>query len=142
MVAPDPARTGFATIRSTDAIPLEYLVRSSRVDLGRASKEDPPSKCALGDNQSISRQHARIEWDAATSAWVLTVQGKNGVVVNDDPVTTPDSPPRPLKSRDVLSIGNRRVVWHGPAPGWPVLTGDGEAVAFGEVKAEVKEEGG
>ena len=136
MVAPalDPSRTAYAVIRSPDPghTQEEFLVRHPYVDLGRAAKNDPPAKCALGDNQAISRQHARVAWDAALGAWNLTVQGKNGVVVNTGPLITPACPPHPVASRDVLSIGDRRIVWHGPAPGWPVLGGDGVLGVAGE----------
>ena len=149
MVAPpppalDPARAAFALLRSTDAVnpPLEFRVRVPFVDLGRAAKADPPTKCALGDNQAISRQHARIEWHAGTGEWRLTVQGKNGVVVNADPVTGPDAPPRPLASRDILQIGDRRLVWHGPAAEWPVLTGEGLMVVPGAAGVKEEEGGG
>ena len=139
----DPDRTAFAAITSPDPGHQKdlFLVRAQAVDLGRTSKDDPPSKCPLGDNMGISRQHARIAWDAAAGAWALTVQGKNGVCVNNGTLLRPESAPWPLASGDALAIADRLLVWRGPAPGWPVLGGDGKVlVAGGDGRGGVERE--
>jgi hypothetical protein len=80
-----------------------------------------------GDNQGISRQHARIAWNPDAAAWELSVQGKNGVAVDGAQVAAGAEPVR-LRSGAALVIGDRKLTWHGPAPGWPVLTGEGDVV--------------
>jgi hypothetical protein len=99
--------------------------------LSPASTPSTQHRHPQGGSPTISRQHARISWDAAAAAWVLTVQGKNGVLVDGNQVG-PADPPRRLGSRAALAIGDRHLAWHGPAPGWPVLTGDGRVVLYDE----------
>ena len=59
-----------------------------------------------GENshQNISRHVGSIDWNKKTGCWELHVSGKSGLCVNDQRYTD-DSPPIPLKSRDVISTG-------------------------------------
>ena len=59
--------------------------------LGRAKNADP-SYINVGDCKSISKQNATIAFDGKRGLFLLTVLGKNRVVVNGQTVTNGDPP--------------------------------------------------
>jgi adenylate cyclase len=57
------------------------------------------------DDRSVSRRHARIEWDGRAYR-VEDLFSVNGVRVNDVPLTPGPAGARPLANGDVLKLGN------------------------------------
>ncbi|GAX81600.1 hypothetical protein CEUSTIGMA_g9028.t1 [Chlamydomonas eustigma] len=84
---------------------IEVFIRKLEITLGRTTKS-MPLDVVLGDNMNISRQHAKINYNLETRNFELSVMGKNGVSVNGT-LYTPMSPPQPLRSQDLLSVGEK-----------------------------------
>ncbi|PNH10982.1 Fork head transcription factor 1 [Tetrabaena socialis] len=101
-------RCGFAKLQGQG---IEYFVRKYEITMGRVSKNSPLD-LVLGDTNTISRQHAAIRYNFDTKCFELVVLGKNGVQVDsgngETHLYTPESPPTPLKSRDLLTMGEKR----------------------------------
>lgn len=77
---------------------FEYFVQTLSLTLGRRVVGRDPVDVDLGTSRSISRVHARIQYDFATRQFVILPLGKNGIVVDD--VTYPQNcDPVPLKSK-------------------------------------------
>lgn len=62
----------------------------------------------LGNGMNISRQHAKIVFNFGTQRFELIILGKNGVHIGETHLV-PQSPPYPLKSQELLLIGDRLV---------------------------------
>ncbi|KAF0694727.1 Aste57867_14403 [Aphanomyces stellatus] len=59
---------------------FEALITQLPVDLGRGSLTEPTSgKICLGEQMSVSRVHARINWNAEKTCFELECLGKNGL---------------------------------------------------------------
>lgn len=97
-------RCGFAKLVGEG---VEVFVRKFEIVMGRNSKSTTLD-VVLGDNMNISRQHAKIVFNFDTKNFELIVLGKNGVTV-EDVLYTPESPPQPLRSQDLLVIGDKKL---------------------------------
>ncbi len=67
----------------------------------------------LGENTAISRQHAAIRYNFESKCFELIVMGKNGVSVESAAtgalvMYTPQSPPQPLRSKDLIIVADKR----------------------------------
>lgn len=67
----------------------------------------------LGENTAISRQHAAIRYNFESKCFELVVMGKNGVSVESATtgalvMYTPQSPPQPLRSKDLIIVADKR----------------------------------
>ncbi|GIL74672.1 hypothetical protein Vretimale_2312 [Volvox reticuliferus] len=106
---PRLARCGFAKLQGEG---IEFFVRKYEITMGRTSKNSTLD-LILGDSTTISRQHASIRYSFDTKSFELVVLGKNGVTVESSGsgathLYTPDSPPTPLRTRDLLIMGEKR----------------------------------
>ncbi|GIL48320.1 hypothetical protein Vafri_4599 [Volvox africanus] len=106
---PRLARCGFAKLQGDG---IEFFVRKYEITMGRTSKNSTLD-LILGDSTTISRQHASIRYNFDTKSFELVVLGKNGVTVESSGsgathLYTPDSPPTPLRTRDLLIMGEKR----------------------------------
>ncbi|KAF0713862.1 hypothetical protein AaE_011691 [Aphanomyces astaci] len=85
-----------------DTEPFEVVITQLPVELGRGSLENQPEgRICLGDQMSVSRTHARINWSAEKSCFELECLGKNPLYVAGRPVnkgtTVQLTPKLPLK---------------------------------------------
>ncbi|GLC40036.1 hypothetical protein PLESTB_001517700 [Pleodorina starrii] len=106
---PRLVRCGFAKLQGDG---IEFFVRKYEITIGRTSKNSTLD-LILGDSTTISRQHATIRYNFDAKCFELVVLGKNGVQVEScgsgaTHLYTPDSPPTPLRSRDLLIMGEKR----------------------------------
>ncbi|GLI69422.1 hypothetical protein VaNZ11_014031 [Volvox africanus] len=106
---PRLARCGFAKLQGDG---IEFFVRKYEITMGRTSKNSTLD-LILGDSTTISRQHASIRYNFDIKSFELVVLGKNGVTVESSGsgathLYTPDSPPTPLRTRDLLIMGEKR----------------------------------
>ncbi len=61
-----------------------YFVQSLSVVIGRSSSSSDEAihvDIDLGKSKTISRRHAKIEYDFQTRTWLLYVLGRNGLKV-------------------------------------------------------------
>ncbi|CAI5949385.1 unnamed protein product [Closterium sp. NIES-65] len=91
-------------------------MQSYSVVLGRNSKKSSVDLdlSALGGGMNVSRNHARIFYDFAAREFRLEVLGKNGVYV-DGQSKSSGSDPIPLKSQQLLQVGDKRFYFLLPA---------------------------
>ncbi|EFJ46772.1 hypothetical protein VOLCADRAFT_92922 [Volvox carteri f. nagariensis] len=106
---PRLARCGFAKLQGEG---IEFFIRKYEITMGRTSKNSTLD-LILGDSTTISRQHATIRYNFDAKCFELAVLGKNGVTVESTSngtthLYTPESPPTPLRSRDLLIMGEKR----------------------------------
>ncbi|RHY17941.1 hypothetical protein DYB25_002340 [Aphanomyces astaci] len=82
-----------------DTEPFEVVITQLPVELGRGSLENQPEgRICLGDQMSVSRTHARINWSAEKSCFELECLGKNPLYVAVNKGTTVQLTPKlPLK---------------------------------------------
>jgi hypothetical protein len=83
---------------------FERICSTLPATLGRAKKADP-GYINVGDCKSISKQNASITFDGERGLFVLTVLGKNRVVVDGISVTNGD-PPVPLYNKSAIRMGS------------------------------------
>ena len=96
---------GFAKLKGTNGLAIEYIIKKYAITIGRKSKSTPVD-VVLGDSMSISRNHATIEYNFQNKCWELAVRGKNGVSVGKI-LYTPSSAPVTLRSQDLLQFGDK-----------------------------------
>lgn len=82
-----------------------YYVQSLSLTLGRGVAGREKVDVDLGTSRSISRVHARIEYDFPLRQFVITPLGKNGIVIDGVPFSQHHSP-IPLKSKSCVQIGD------------------------------------
>ncbi len=75
-----------------------YYVQTLTITLGRRVAGSEDVDVDLGNGRTISRRHARIQYDWQTRKFHLSPLGKNGVHVNGE-LYTPGCPPVPLETR-------------------------------------------
>jgi hypothetical protein len=75
-----------------------YYVQSLSLTLGRAVAGREPVDVDLGPSRSISRVHARIDYDFQLRQFVITPLGKNGIVIDGFPYSK-NHTAIPLKSK-------------------------------------------
>ncbi|GJP41450.1 hypothetical protein CLOM_g1125 [Closterium sp. NIES-68] len=109
----EQVRAGFAKLHGED---FEYFVQSYSIVLGRNSKKSSVDLdlSALGGGMNVSRNHAKIFYDFAAREFRLEVLGKNGVYVDGQPKSS-GSDPVPLKSQQLLQVGDKRFFFLLPA---------------------------
>jgi hypothetical protein len=104
---------------------LEYYVRKPRIVLGRSGTSvSSEVDVLLGPSPNLSRRHAEIFCDRVRRRWYIRPLGKNGVLVNGELHSpAPDGRPAaglafaaPLRSRDLLQIGDRTFYFLLPRP--------------------------
>eukprot|EP00056_Hartaetosiga_gracilis_P006573 m.97887 g.97887 ORF g.97887 m.97887 type:complete len:377 (+) comp12505_c2_seq14:327-1457(+) len=84
-----------------------YFMQTLSITLGRytaAVGNERTVDVDLGDSMTISRIHARIEYDNTQGTFMLHSEGKNGLYVNGAFIAPRES--SPLASRDVIEIGD------------------------------------
>ena len=120
MVQVDATRSARMQGASLDALCLEVRPKASsstdRMTIGRA----PSSDVVLLD-ESISRTHAELAWDAtAGSARVTDVGGRNGTLVNGIRLT--EGVPTNLESGAVIVFGAVKCRYYSPSDFFAWLT--------------------
>ncbi|KAJ3193325.1 transcription factor [Irineochytrium annulatum] len=83
---------------------FSYFVRKLQVMLGRKVGAADQIDINLGNVKSISRKHARIQFNFIVQSFEVVVLGKNGAVV-DGRYLPPESPPATLKHNSKITIG-------------------------------------
>lgn len=104
-----------------------YYVKSPTVNIGRppdgpsrpstALESTPPLEVEsssmvhidLGPSKLVSRLHAKLFFDQEDSKWHVTVNGRNGVKVNDE--TLRQGQQRVVNSGDVMEIGGTQMMF-------------------------------
>jgi hypothetical protein len=77
---------------------IEYFVHTLSLTLGRRVPGTSGCDVDLGQSRSISRVHARIDYDFDSRQFKICPLGKNGVSI-DGTIFPPNHPPIPLKSK-------------------------------------------
>lgn len=100
----EPRELGYAKLVGAGKSSVDYLVRKQSIVIGRSAGF---ADCVIkSDDRVISRKHAKLFYDMERKEWiVLCLSKKNGVVVNGIPIVT-DSRPIPVKSRDLIEVGD------------------------------------
>lgn len=100
----EPSELGYARLSGAGKGVVDYLVRKQSVLIGR---QQSAVDCHVkSETKSISKRHARLYWIQEREEWVIEcVSRKNSVVVNGIPVI-PGSAPMPVKSRDLIELGD------------------------------------
>ncbi|KAJ3109661.1 DNA helicase mcm9 [Phlyctochytrium planicorne] len=111
-VADDASRVqAYAKLEGRD---LSYFVTKLQVVIGRKAAQADVD-IDLGISKSISRQHARIQFNFFSELFELVVLGKNGVVINNRYVPI-NSPPIPLTHNTHIKIGEHEMTFLLPQP--------------------------
>uniref|UniRef100_A0A7S0YMJ3 FHA domain-containing protein n=1 Tax=Polytomella parva TaxID=51329 RepID=A0A7S0YMJ3_9CHLO len=100
---------GFAKLEGAS---FDYYIQKYTTSFGRSSEGTSEVDVELGNLSNISKKHFIIKYNFEKKRFELTVLGKNGVNIksideNNFTLYTIDSPPRPLKSQDLIQIGGR-----------------------------------
>ncbi|KAJ3329193.1 transcription factor [Blyttiomyces sp. JEL0837] len=82
-----------------------YFVRKLEVTLGRRASETDQVDVHLGNIKSISRKHARIQFNFGIQSFEIVIMGKNGAIV-DDHYLAANSPPVRLNHKSKIVIGD------------------------------------
>ncbi|KAI8810532.1 hypothetical protein BJ742DRAFT_181395 [Cladochytrium replicatum] len=86
--------------------PISYHIRKLQVSLGRSvgpAAEDVDIH--LGDTKSISRKHARIQYNFETGCFEIAILGSNGLWINDE-YCPREAQPIPLLHRTKIDISD------------------------------------
>lgn len=80
-----------------------YLLAEDRIILGRAFGPGQPPGQLLFDDSTVSRQHARLDWDPARKRYVIShLSTTNPTLVNGRAI----SQPSPVEPGDQVRLGN------------------------------------
>lgn len=95
---------GYARLASAGRGTVDYIVRKRSIIIGRMESS---VDCHIrSDSRFVSKKHAKLEWNDNREEWLLEcISAKNCIVVNGVPVVH-GSTPFPLKSRDLVEIGD------------------------------------
>ncbi|KAJ3076144.1 Forkhead box protein B2, partial [Podochytrium sp. JEL0797] len=91
----------YAKIEGKD---FTYFVRKLSVVIGRKIQRDDNVDVHLGNVKSISRNHAKIQFNFTIQTFEILVTGKNGAVV-DGIFVAVNSAPVPLYNKSKITIG-------------------------------------
>ncbi|KAI9679829.1 MAG: transcription factor [Caeruleum heppii] len=124
-------RNGVQAYAKVSGVNWTYYVKTLKVNIGRppdpvhpaaeapvrsspaVDQEDSMVQIDLGPSKLVSRQHATIEYSSeGDSNWKLSVNGRNGVRVNDQSVRRGSS--LGLRSGDVMEIGGTQMMFVTP----------------------------
>jgi hypothetical protein len=92
-----------------DNVPFECLITQLPAELGRGpiTSTSVGGRVCLGEQKAISRQHAKITWNAEKNEYELTCLGKNGMFAAGKLVSKDQT--IELKSKMPLKIGGARI---------------------------------
>lgn len=82
-----------------------YYVQTLSIVLGRRVVGYEDVDVDLGQSKTISRRHARIDYDFNSRQFKLSPLGKNGVIVNGI-LYQSTAPPIPMESRSAIQVGD------------------------------------
>lgn len=86
---------------------LEKFLTNFPVKLGRAPDDGGKTTLQIGDNKSISRAHAQVDWNSDKGYFEMKCLGKNGITV-DQMLYKPENIPAPLRQNSAVKIGGSR----------------------------------
>ena len=86
---------------------LEKFLTNFPVKLGRAPDDGGKTSIQIGDNKSISREHACVDWNSEKGHFEVKCVGKNGITV-DQMLYKPENVPAPLRQNSAVKIGGTR----------------------------------
>lgn len=92
----------YAKIESAE---FSYFVRKLEVVLGRQVAENELIDVHVGGSKSISRKHAKIQFNFSLQSFEIVVMGKNGAIIDGQFVACL-STPTPLHHRSTIVIGD------------------------------------
>jgi len=128
--APNQSVTAYAKLAGKD---WSFYVTVVKVTIGRPPEGDPAAPSGesagqsstappkentihidLGPNKVVSRSHSEIYYDSETESWVLLVQGRNGVKIDNENFRRGDR--HILVNGEVIEIGGVEMMWVMPTP--------------------------
>ncbi|PVH86806.1 hypothetical protein DL98DRAFT_480654 [Cadophora sp. DSE1049] len=128
--APNQSVTAYAKLAGKD---WSFYVTVVKVTIGRPPEGDPAAPSGegagqsatappkentihidLGPNKVVSRSHSEIYYDSETESWVLLVQGRNGVKIDNANLRRGDR--HILVNGEVIEIGGVEMMWVMPTP--------------------------
>lgn len=60
----------------------EYYLKELECEIGRDAKAQGPKYFCLSDHNTVSKQHAKIYWDAEKDGWFIKNLSKNKVRID------------------------------------------------------------
>ncbi|KAK0125205.1 transcription factor [Cadophora gregata f. sp. sojae] len=128
--APNQSVTAYAKLAGKD---WSFYVTVVKVAIGRPPEGDPAAPSGegsgqsasappkentihidLGPNKVVSRSHSEIYYDSETESWILLVQGRNGVKIDNANLRRGDR--HILINGEVIEIGGVEMMWVMPTP--------------------------